>query len=120
MIATGAKPVPLPIDGADALVGKGISYCATCDGNFFRDKDVIVVGGGDSAVADVVYLCRIAQTVHLVHRREELKASPWYAKQLKGIENLVAVSYTHLDVYKRQVPTACASVCLCRLPVLRI
>ena len=89
VIATGAKPVALPIDGADALVGKGISYCATCDGNFFRDKDVIVVGGGDSAVADVVYLCRIAQTVHLVHRREELKASPWYAKQLKGIENLV-------------------------------
>jgi thioredoxin reductase (NADPH) len=70
-------------------VGKGISYCATCDGNFFRNKDVVVVGGGDSAVADVVYLCRIAQTVHLVHRREELKASPWYAKQLKGIENLV-------------------------------
>lgn len=57
VIATGAKPVPLPIDGADALVGKGISYCATCDGNFFRNKDVIVVGGGDSAVADVVYLC---------------------------------------------------------------
>ena len=72
VIATGAKPVPLPIDGAAALVGKGISYCATCDGNFFRDKDVIVVGGGDSAVADVV-----------------LKARPWYAKQLKGIENLV-------------------------------
>lgn len=89
IIATGAKPVPLPVDGAASLVGKGISYCATCDGNFFRNKDVIVVGGGDSAVADVVYLCRIAQTVHLVHRREELKASPWYAKQLKGIENLV-------------------------------
>ena len=89
IIATGAKPVPLPVDGAASLVGKGISYCATCDGNFFRNKDVVVVGGGDSAVADVVYLCRIAQTVHLVHRREELKASPWYAKQLKGIENLV-------------------------------
>ena len=86
IIATGAKPVPLPVDGAASLVGKGISYCATCDGNLFRNK---VVGGGDSAVADVVYLCRIAQTVHLVHRREELKASPWYAKQLKGIENLV-------------------------------
>lgn len=89
IIATGAKPVPLPVDGAASLVGKGISYCATCDGNFFRNKDVIVVGGGDSAVADVVYLHRVAQTVHLVHRREELKASPWYAKQLKGMENLV-------------------------------
>ena len=89
IIATGAKPVPLPIDGADALVGKGISYCATCDGNFFRNKDVVVVGGGDSAVADVVYLSRVAQSVHLVHRREALKASPWYARQLEGIDNLV-------------------------------
>ena len=90
IIATGAKPVPLPVDGIDVLVGKGVSYCATCDGNFFRNKDVIVVGGGDSAVADVVYLSRVAQSVHLVHRREALKASPWYAKQLEGIGNLFA------------------------------
>lgn len=89
IIATGAKPVPLPVDGADALVGKGVSYCATCDGNFFRNKDVIVVGGGDSAVADVVYLSRVARSVHLVHRREALRASPWYARQLEGIGNLV-------------------------------
>ena len=89
IIATGAKPDPLPVDGADALVGKGVSYCATCDGNFFRNRDVIVVGGGDSAVADVVYLSRVAQSVHLVHRREALKASPWYARQLEGIGNLV-------------------------------
>lgn len=89
IIATGAKPVPLPVDGAASLVGKGISYCATCDGNFFRNKDVVVVGGGDSAVADVVYLSRVAQSVHLVHRREALKASPWYARQLEGIDNLV-------------------------------
>lgn len=89
IIATGAKPVPLPVDGADALVGKGVSYCATCDGNFFRNRDVIVVGGGDSAVADVVYLSRVAQSVHLVHRREALRASPWYSRQLEGIGNLV-------------------------------
>ena len=89
IIATGAKPVSLPVDGADALVGKGVSYCATCDGNFFRNKDVIVVGGGDSAVADVVYLSRVVQSVHLVHRREALRASPWYARQLEGIGNLV-------------------------------
>ena len=87
--AMGAEHAKLNIPGEEELAGMGVSYCATCDGNFFRDKDVIVVGGGDSAVADVVYLCRIAQTVHLVHRREELKASPWHAKQLKGIENLV-------------------------------
>lgn len=89
IVATGAKPAALPVEGAQDLVGKGISYCATCDGNFFRGKDVVVVGGGDSAAADAVYLSRIARTVHLVHRRGELRASPWYAKQLQGIDNLV-------------------------------
>lgn len=89
IVATGAKPVPLPVPGAEALVGKGISYCATCDGNFFRGNDVVVVGGGDSAVADVVYLSRIARTVHLVHRRNGLRASPWSAQRLEGLSNLI-------------------------------
>ena len=89
IVATGAKPTPLPVPGAEALVGKGISYCATCDGNFFRGKDVVVVGGGDSAVADAVYLSRIAATVHLVHRRDELRASPWNVRRLEGLSNLV-------------------------------
>ena len=88
VVATGAKPVALPVVGAEELVGKGVSYCATCDGNFFRGKDVAVVGGGDSAAADAVYLSRIARTVHLVHRRDELRASPWYAKRLQGLDNL--------------------------------
>ncbi len=88
IVATGAKPVPLPVDGAEALVGKGVSYCATCDGNFFRGKAVAVVGGGDSACADAVYLSRVASEVHLIHRRDALRANPWYAQQLEQLPNL--------------------------------
>ncbi len=88
IVATGAKPVPLPVDGAEALVGKGVSYCATCDGNFFRGKAVAVVGGGDSACADAVYLSRVASEVHLIHRRDVLRANPWYAQQLEQLPNL--------------------------------
>lgn len=87
ILAMGAKPRQLPVDGIEELVGRGVSYCATCDGNFFRDKEVVVVGGGDTACADVVYLSRIVKHVHLVHRRDELRASTWYAKQLEGLDN---------------------------------
>lgn len=88
IVATGAKPVELPVPGASALVGKGLSYCATCDGNFFRGKEVAVVGGGDSAAADAIYLSRIASAVHLVHRRDALRASPWYQQRLQELENV--------------------------------
>ncbi len=88
VVATGAKPTQLSVGGAEGLVGKGVSYCATCDGNFFRGKAVAVVGGGDSACADAVYLSRVASQVHLIHRRDVLRANPWYAQQLQQLPNL--------------------------------
>ena len=74
ILATGASPVKLGIQGEFRLAGKGVSYCAVCDGPFFRDTEVAVVGGGDSAVEEACYLTRFASRVHLIHRRNELRA----------------------------------------------
>lgn len=74
IIATGATPVHLDIPGEAEFTGRGVSYCATCDGWFFKDKDVIVVGGGDSALEEGLFLTRFAKSVTIVHRRDELRA----------------------------------------------
>ncbi len=74
MIATGAEPKKLSADGEREFVGKGISYCATCDGYFFKDKHVAVVGGGDTAINDALYLSKIASSVTVIHRRDKLRA----------------------------------------------
>ena len=75
IIATGANPRKLGLSGENTFAGKGVSYCATCDGPFFRNQELIVVGGGDSAVEEATFLTKFATTVHLVHRRESLRAS---------------------------------------------
>ena len=75
IIATGANPRKLGLDSETVFAGKGVSYCATCDGPFFRNQDIIVAGGGDSAIEEATFLTKFATTVHLVHRREELRAS---------------------------------------------
>jgi thioredoxin reductase (NADPH) len=74
ILTTGASPVKLGIPGELALTGKGVSYCAVCDGPFFRDFEIAVVGGGDSAIEEAVYLTRFASRVHVIHRRDQLRA----------------------------------------------
>jgi thioredoxin reductase (NADPH) len=75
IVCTGANPRKLGLEGETTYAGKGVSYCATCDGPFFRNQELVVAGGGDSAVEEATFLTKFATTVHLVHRRDELRAS---------------------------------------------
>lgn len=75
IIATGANPKKLGLDGEQKYGGRGVSYCATCDGPFFRNQNIIVVGGGDSAIEEATFLTKFATRVHIVHRRDKLRAS---------------------------------------------
>ena len=75
ILAAGGTPRKLNIPGEDEYYGKGVSYCAVCDGFFFRDKTVVVVGGGDSATEESLYLAKLARQVYIAHRRDELRAS---------------------------------------------
>ncbi len=83
IIATGANPVHLEIPGEAELTGRGVSYCATCDGWFFKDKKVVVVGGGDSAFEEALFITRYASSVTLIHRREEFRAGAILLKRAK-------------------------------------
>ncbi len=88
ILATGAFPRELGLPNERELRGRGVSYCATCDGMFYRDKTVVIVGGGNTAVADAIFLAKICKKVYLVHRRDELRASKTYMETLKRAENI--------------------------------
>lgn len=88
ILATGARSKGLGLPGEEALAGRGLSFCAACDGMFYRGKTVVVVGGGNSAVGDALLLSRLCQKVILVHRRDTLRASRVYHKPLLEAENV--------------------------------
>lgn len=90
-IATGASPRKLGLPEEEAFVGKGISYCATCDGMFYRGKTVAVIGGGNSAVEEALYLARLCEKVYLIHRRDALRADKAGALALEKQENVEVV-----------------------------
>lgn len=91
IIAAGAKPRQLNIPGELEFSGRGVSYCASCDGMFYKGKTVVVNGGGDTAVEDALYLANICESVIVVHRRNEFRASPNGVKKLREKENITLV-----------------------------
>lgn len=95
ILATGAVHAPLGVPGEERLVGKGVSYCATCDGAFFRGRTVAVVGGGDVALEDAIYLSRMCEKVYLLHRRDELRGAMVLQRELKSAPN-IQILYSHV------------------------
>ncbi len=95
ILATGARHARLEVPGEEELSGMGVSYCATCDGAFFRGKTVAVVGGGDVALEDAIYLTRFCEKVYLVHRRDELRGAHVLQEQLKSLP-AAEILYSHV------------------------
>ena len=95
ILATGARHAHLEVPGEEELSGMGVSYCATCDGAFFRGKTVAVVGGGDVALEDAIYLTRFCEKVYLIHRRDELRGAHVLQEQLKAQPG-VEILYSHV------------------------
>lgn len=91
IIAGGAEHAKLGVPGEDSFRGQGVSYCATCDGAFFKKRDVAVIGGGDVAVEDAVYLAALCRKVYLIHRRDSLRAAKSLQKKLFSCENVEVV-----------------------------
>lgn len=97
IIATGADHRKLMVPGEKELTGMGVSYCATCDGAFFRKKTVAVVGGGDVALEDAIFLSRFAEKVYLIHRRDEFRGAKVLQDQVKAIDKIEIVYDTVVD-----------------------
>ena len=104
IIATGSKNRKLGLENEDKLIGKGISYCATCDGAFYKNKDVAVVGGGNTALEDALYLSDVANKVYLIHRRDTFRGEESVVNILKSKENVQFIynsNVTKLNALKR-------------------
>ena len=95
IVATGAEHAHLNVPGEEQFSGMGVSYCATCDGAFFKEKTVAVVGGGDVALEDAIYLARTSKKVYLLHRRDELRGAKVLQEELLALPN-VEVLYSHV------------------------
>ena len=95
ILATGAVHAHLDVPGEEELSGMGVSYCATCDGAFFRGKTVAVVGGGDAALEDAIYLARTCEKVYLIHRRDELRGTKALQDEIRAMDN-VEILYSHV------------------------
>jgi len=91
LIATGSVPKPSGVKGEAEFFGRGVSTCATCDGFFYKNKDVAVIGGGDTAVEEAIFLANICKTVYVIHRREEFRASPHEVEKLKKYPNIIPI-----------------------------
>ncbi len=97
ILAVGASPRKLGVPGEELLTGKGVSYCATCDGPFYRDKVVACFGGGDTAAEEALFLTRFASKVYLIHRRDELRATAVLAERVKQHDK-IEILWSHIPV----------------------
>lgn len=102
ILANGADPRRLGANGEEELIGQGVHYCAHCDGRFYKDKVVAVVGGGNSALEDAIYLSRLAKKVYLVNRRAELRASKIYRDKLAAIDNIEFIPNAVVDSVSKE------------------
>jgi len=100
ILATGATPKRAGFKGEEEYIGKGVSYCAVCDGYFYRNMDVAVIGGGDSALEEALYLSGIAKKVYLIHRRDSFKAAPATVEKVKNTKNIEILYETTVEEVK--------------------